>query len=49
MPETRVWCVKCDKNMKYEGIAFDHPADGDLYICPKCDYRIIIFQGETNT
>ena len=29
--------------MEYKGIALDCPKDGKFYICPKCNYRIIIF------
>ncbi len=42
----RVWCTKCDKPMKNNGIALDCPEDGVFYKCPSCNYRIVIFPKE---
>lgn len=40
----KLWCVECNADMDYEGIAHDHPDDGDLFICPKCGHRIVVFE-----
>jgi len=41
----RVYCTKCDVDMKNSGIALDCPSDGVFYICPKCQIRIVIYKG----
>lgn len=40
----RIWCVKCDKNMTYTGIALDCPKDGFFYECTSCNNRIVVFE-----
>ena len=39
----RIWCTKCDENMKEQGIALNHPTDGVFFVCPKCKNRIVIY------
>lgn len=39
----RIWCTNCDCNMKDKGIAMDYPIDGVFFVCPKCNYRIVVF------
>ena len=42
----RIWCCGCDKNMKYDGKALDHPVDGSFYICPGCQIKIVVFKDQ---
>jgi len=42
----RIWCTHCDEDMVDSGIAMDCPIDGRFYVCPKCNFRIVVFQGE---
>lgn len=42
----RIWCTKCDVNLIKKGIALDCPRDGVFYICPSCNYRIVVFENE---
>ena len=39
----RIWCTKCDVDMVDKGIALDCPNDGTFYVCPTCNYRIVVF------
>ena len=41
--KTRIWCTKCDVDMIEKGIAIDCPDNGIFYICPNCNYRIVVF------
>ncbi|KKM63529.1 hypothetical protein LCGC14_1510590 [marine sediment metagenome] len=43
--KTKIWCTKCDIELKETGIALDCPDDGTFYECPTCNYRIVIFRG----
>lgn len=39
----KIWCTKCNCLMEDKGIAMDYPRDGVFFICPTCNYRIVIF------
>ena len=39
--ESKIWCTKCDIELKNKGIALDCPEDGIFYECPSCNYRIV--------
>jgi len=45
--DARFWCTKCDIELENKGIALDCPEDGTFYVCPKCNYRIVILKKET--
>lgn len=40
----RIWCTKCDCNMKQSEQALDCPDDGLFFICPTCKHRIVVFE-----
>lgn len=39
----RIWCTKCDVDMIESSLAMDCPDNGIFYVCPNCNYRIIVF------
>ena len=41
----RIWCTQCDIDMEDKGVALDCPKDGRYYECPKCKFRIVVFEG----
>ena len=41
--KSRIWCTKCDVDMIEKGSAMDCPDNGIFYVCPDCNYRIVVF------
>ncbi|KKL98884.1 hypothetical protein LCGC14_1819980 [marine sediment metagenome] len=46
--DLKIWCTKCDVVLKKKGVALDCPEDGIFYVCPKCEYKIVVFENERN-
>ncbi len=47
LKDFKIWCTKCDLELENKGIALDCPEDGIFYICPSCDYKIAVFEKES--
>ena len=39
----RIWCINCDLDMEYKGIALNCETDVIFFTCKGCNIRIIVF------